>query len=117
MNVENNVVDHEILSINRPPIRSYRRGKPPTEARKALVLHRVLYTLLEQYNIRDAVCILNVALRRETSLLSSCLPLDLFSSNLFQNIDTRTHFGMPGHAITLCSTYFSSFYGSIDDHK
>ncbi|CAF1670239.1 unnamed protein product, partial [Adineta ricciae] len=79
--------------------RSYRRGKPPTEARKALVLHRVLYSLLEQYNIRDAVCILNVALRRETSLASSCLPLDLFSANLFQYIDTRTHFGMPGHAL------------------
>jgi hypothetical protein len=25
--------------------------------------------------------------------------LDLLSSNLFQNIDTRTYFGMPGHAI------------------
>ncbi len=81
------------------PIRPYRRGKPPTEARKALVLHRVLYALLEQYNIRDAICILNVALRRETSLLSSCLPLDLFNSNLFQYIDTRTYFGMPGHAL------------------
>jgi hypothetical protein len=87
-------------SIDQPNlVRSYRRGKPPTEARKALVLHRVLYALLEQYNIRDAVCILNVALRRETSLLSSCLPLDLFNSNLFQNIDTRTYFGMPGHAL------------------
>lgn len=80
-------------------IRSYRRGKPPTEARKALVLHQLLYALLEQYNIRDAICILNVALRRETSLRSSCLPLDLFSANLFQHIDTRTHFGMPGHAL------------------
>ncbi|CAF5083541.1 unnamed protein product, partial [Rotaria magnacalcarata] len=79
--------------------RPFRRGKPPTEARKALVLHRVLYALLEQYNIRDAVCILNVALRRETSLLSSCLPIDLFSANLFQNIDTRTYFGMPGSAL------------------
>jgi hypothetical protein len=87
-------------SIDQPnSVRSYRRGKPPTEARKALVLHRVLYALLEQYNIRDAVCILNVALRRETSLLSSCLPLDLLSSNLFQHIDTRTYFGMPGHAL------------------
>ena len=87
-------------SIDQPsPIRPYRRGKPPTEARKALVLHRVLYALLEQYNIRDAICILNVALKRETSLMSSCLPLDLFSSNLFQYIDTRTHFGMPGHAL------------------
>ncbi|UJR30925.1 hypothetical protein I4U23_018437 [Adineta vaga] len=79
--------------------RSSRRGKPPTEARKALVLHRVLYGLLEQYNIRDAICILNVALRRETSVASSCLPLDLFSANLFQYIDTRTHFGMPNHAL------------------
>lgn len=88
-------------SIEQLPnsVRTYRRGKPPTEARKALVLHRVLYALLEQYNIRDAVCILNVALRRETSLLSSCLPLDLFNANLFQHIDTRTHFGMPGHAL------------------
>ncbi len=87
-------------SIDQPDsARPYRRGKPPTEARKALVLHRVLYALLEQYNIRDAICILNVALRRETSLLSSCLPLDLLSSNLFQHIDTRTHFGMPGHAL------------------
>lgn len=79
--------------------RQQRRRKPPTEARKALVLHRVLYALLEQYQIRDAVCILNVALRRETSLHSSYLPLDLFSSNLFQQIDTRTHFGLPGHAL------------------
>ncbi|CAF3863443.1 unnamed protein product [Adineta steineri] len=87
-------------SIEQPQsARTYRRGKPPTEARKALVLHRILYSLLEQYNIRDAICILNVALRRETSLLSSCLPLDLFSSNLFQYIDTRTYFGMPGHAL------------------
>ncbi|CAF3699692.1 unnamed protein product [Rotaria sordida] len=87
-------------SIDMPnSARSYRRGKPPTEARKALTLHRVLYALIEQYNIRDAVCILNVALRRETSLLSSCLPVDLFSANLFQYIDTRTYFGMPGNAL------------------
>ncbi|CAF2630558.1 unnamed protein product [Rotaria sp. Silwood2] len=87
-------------SIDMPnSVRTYRRGKPPTEARKALALHRVLYALLEQYNIRDAVCILNVALKRETSLLSSCLPIDLFSSNLFQHIDTRTYFGMPGNAL------------------
>ena len=82
-----------------PSARTQRRGKPPTEARKALVLHRVLYALLEQYQIRDAVCVLNVALKRETSLHSSYLPLDLFSSNLFQQIDTRTRFGMPGHAL------------------
>lgn len=87
-------------SIDMPnTARTYRRGKPPTEARKALALHRILYALLEQYNIRDAVCILNVALRRETTLLSSCLPIDLFSANLFQHIDTRTHFGMPGDAL------------------
>ncbi|CAF3476090.1 unnamed protein product [Rotaria sp. Silwood1] len=87
-------------SIDMPnSARSYRHGKPPTEARKALALHRVLYALIEQYNIRDAVCILNVALRRETSLLSSCLPIDLFSANLFQHIDTRTYFGMPGNAL------------------
>ena len=87
-------------SIDQPmSSRSYRRGKPPTEARKALVLLQVLYALLEQYNIRDAVCIINVALRRESSLQSSCVPLDLFNANLFQHIDTRTYFGMPGNAL------------------
>jgi hypothetical protein len=75
------------------------RKKPQNEARKALALHRSLYASLEQYEIRDAICILNVALKRETSLLSSCIPLDLFNSNLFQHIDTQTHFGMPGHAL------------------
>ena len=83
----------------KPSTRPSRRRKPPTEARKALVLHRVLYALLEQYHIRDAVCVLNVALQRDASLLASCLPLDLFSPNLFQHIDTRTSFGMPGHAL------------------
>ena len=88
-------------SIDQTPVpaRSARRKKPATEARKASGLHRLLYALLEQYQIRDAVCILNVALRRETSLHSTCLPLDLFSVNLFQHIDTRTHFGLPGHAL------------------
>ena len=83
----------------KPSARPSRRRKPPTEARKALVLHRVLYALLEKYHVHDAVCVLNVALQREASLLASCLPLDLFSPNLFQHIDTRTSFGMPGHAL------------------
>ena len=81
------------------PTRPNRRTKPPTESRKALVLHRILYALLEQYQIRDALCVLNVALKRETAQRSSCIPLDLFNTSIFQQIDTRTHFGMPGQAL------------------
>jgi len=90
-----NSIDQTTLAMSSPS----RRRKPPTEARKALVLHQIVYSLFEQYNIRDAICILNIASKRETTSISSCLPLDLFSSNLFQHIDTRTHFGMPGHAL------------------
>ena len=84
---------------------SHRRGKPPSEARKKLVLHRVLYALLEQYYVRDAVYTLNVALRRQTSLLSQPLLIDLFSPNLFQHIDTQSYFSILGHALqsVLCT--------------
>lgn len=81
------------------PARASRRTKPISERRKSTILHRVLYVLIEQYQIRDALCVLNVALKRETSQKSSFIPLDLFDANLFQSIDTRTTFGLPGAAL------------------
>ncbi|CAF0987159.1 unnamed protein product, partial [Didymodactylos carnosus] len=95
MNSTSNDDENQDLIINKTPRRKPQRTKY-SEARKALCLHRLLYGLIEQYNLYTAICVLNVALKRDT--LSSVIPIDLFT-NVFQFIDTRTHFGIPNHAI------------------